>query len=48
MNETAVEQNEDTKIPLTKRERIETEALRINILSKELASAFWRKNYPVK
>ena len=48
MQESVVEQNEDTKVPLTKRERIETENFKVSVLSKELASAFWRKNHPVK
>jgi uncharacterized protein (DUF736 family) len=48
MNETAITQNKDTKVPLTKKESHEAESFRISIMSKEIASAFWRKNHPVK
>jgi uncharacterized protein (DUF736 family) len=48
MNSHTTSQTEDTKVPLTKKESREAESFRISIMSKEIASAFWRKNHPVK
>lgn len=48
MNETTTIQDEKTPVPLTKKEQREQESFRISIISKEIASAFWRKNHPVK
>jgi hypothetical protein len=38
----------DGIVPQNKKEARETEAFRIAMVSKEMASAFWRKNHPVK
>lgn len=48
MQAEATAQTEETKVPLTKKEAREAEAFRIAIMSKEIASAYWRKKNPVK
>ena len=48
MNEQGLQQIENTNILATKKEKREAEAFRIAIIAKEMASAFWRKNHPIK
>jgi hypothetical protein len=38
----------DGKVPQNKKEARDAEKFRITMIAKEMASAFWRKNHPVK
>ena len=48
MHSTEVNKEKDGDVPLTKKEAREAEAYRIAMIAKDMASAFWRKNHPVK